>query len=443
MNIDAFINNWKELNQARIGLEFEFFSNYDYIKTLELLNNIFNPIEVYGFNTYHSDFLVTNNKFKIEPDFSGGSEMIELITGPLEYSEAKLIISKMLSFIKKYGYTTDKSSIHINVSFKDINVSDMKPVKLILNLNEDYIYSKFPDRKNNIYAKSIKYIMPFEQYTDTEYGLNNTLNSFKIPDNSKYYGVNFQKQVDNYLEFRYIGGEKYEDKKDDIYSCMNYFILELRKSILDDYTQDDYILLTNYLSDNINWYKQFSSYDTFLMNIENIELEIDCSNDYNVLVKGWDLLYKKLFSFIKECKETFKCKINYNTFSNRLEVIDANINGLTECKNVDFINCNLNNVTLINCDIIDSYLDNSHLYKCNIYNSKVNNSKINNSLATKYTELINCFFDDKILDCDMNGGIFRSGTITGNANISNDVKMSTGSDFWMISKQVNKKIKEI
>jgi hypothetical protein len=41
-----FINDYKILNTAIIGIECEFFSNYSYIKTLELLNLEFDPIEI-------------------------------------------------------------------------------------------------------------------------------------------------------------------------------------------------------------------------------------------------------------------------------------------------------------------------------------------------------------------------------------------------------------
>ena len=45
-------------------------------------------------------------------------------------------------------------------------------------LNEDFIYEKFPDRMNNIYARSIKYIIPFEHYINTQYGMSSVINSF-------------------------------------------------------------------------------------------------------------------------------------------------------------------------------------------------------------------------------------------------------------------------
>lgn len=442
-NFNNFINSWKEYKQTRIGLEFEFFSNYDYIKTLEILNNYFNPIEIYGFNTYHSDFEVTNTKFKIEPDFSGGSDMIELVTGPLEYNEAKIIISKMLQFISKHGYTLDTSSIHINISFIDINMKDLKPVKLILNLSEDFIYDKFPDRVNNIYARSIKYIIPFENYTNIQYGMSNIINSFIISDDSKYYGVNFLKLTDNYLEFRYLGGENYEDKKIEIFSMIDYFILECRKAILDDYNQNDYIKLESYLDDNISWYQKYNTYEDFLTNIDNINIEVDKNNNYEHIVIYWDQFKVKLFQLIKYSDTITKCTINWNTLSKRLEIIEANIEGLILVSNIDFIECRIKDSNINRSDLIDCVVENCHIYNSNIYDSKINKSKNSNVKATEYTELIDSVFDGGILNCVMSGGVFRSGTIGNDADIDDTVKMSNASEFWMISNQVNKKIDKI
>lgn len=438
-NLNTFINNWKELNLTKCGLEFEFLSNYDYVKTLEILNNYFNPIEVYGFNTYHSDFIVSNTQFKIEPDFSGGSDMIELITGPMEYNEAKIIISKMLEFIKKHGYTNETSSIHINISFDDINMKDLKPVKLILNLNEDFIYEKFPDRMNNIYARSIKYIIPFEHYINTQYGMSSVINSFTIPDDSKYYGVNFLKLSENYLEFRYIGGENYEDKKIEIFTMLDYFILQCRNAILEDYNQNDFIKLESYLDDNISWYKKYATYEDFLTNIENINIEVDKNTEYKNIVIYWEQFRIKLFELIKYSDSISKCTINFNTHTKRLEVLDANIESLILVSNIDFIECKIIDSNINRSDLVECDVTNSHIYNSNIYDSKIQNSKTTNVKASEYTVLDNCVFDGGVLDCIMTDGVFRSGTIGPDADIDNTVKMANYSEFWMISNAGNKK----
>lgn len=433
------ILDFEILKNTKLGLEFEFFSEYDYVKTLEILNNYFNPIQIYGFNEYHSDFQVTNTEWKIEPDYSGGSEMIELITGPLEYHEAKLVISKVCEFISKHGHTNDNSSIHINISFEDIDVTDLNTVKFILNLSEDYIYSKFPNRINNIYARSIKYIIPFEKYTYIDYGLNNIINTFKIPEEGKYYGVNFNKIKDNYLEFRYIGGKDYESKKIEIFELLNYFIMQMRNAILEDYNQDDYIRLAAYLEDNIRWYRKYATYDEFLMNIEGIDIEVDKSTKYEDIKDKWHEFKEKVFHLIKYSNELKNCTINYNTFTKRIEVIDTNIDSIQMIKNVDFVNCIISNSNFYNCDIIECDITNSHIYSSNIYDSKIHDSKLSNTKATEYTELNDVVFDGGIIDCIFNSGIYRSGQVSYNADISSEVIMANVSNFWMITNVGSKK----
>jgi hypothetical protein len=428
-----FINSWKELSKSFVGLEFEFFSNYSYIKTLELLNLLFDPIEVWGFNQYHSNFEVTDKKFKIEPDYSGGSEMIELITGPLHWTDARLICIKMLEFIKKNGFTDDHSSVHINISFDDMEVKSINPIKLILNFNEDYVYEKFPNRRNNIYARSIKWILPFEDYLDSEYALNSIIQSLKIPDDTKYYGINLQKKIKNYLEFRYIGGKDYENKSDEILSLMDYFILQTRLAITEELNQEDYIKLSTYLEENINWFKQYKTYDDFLSNIEGIKIEVDTDDSYENVKLNWDKLKNKLFEIIKSCENIKHATINYNSISNRLEINNAIISNIYYIKGIDFIECTINKATIYNCDIIDCKVNDAHIYNTNIYQSVIENSKLTNTKCTDWSELINCMFDQGILDCTMKGGVFRSGQTTENSDINSDVKMSNKTSFWSIN----------
>lgn len=437
---NKFINNWKDLQTAIVGFEFEFFSNHSYIKTMELINLEFAPVEVWGLNQYHSDFPVTDKIFKIEPDYSGGSEMIELITGPMPWITARLIMIKALNFISKYGYTNDFCSIHINISFTDIDAKDINPVKLILNFNEDFVYSKFPERRNNIYARSIQWIVPFEDWEDSETALNSIVQCVQIPDDTKYYGINLQKKWQGYLEYRYIGGENYHEKVDDILSLMDYFIIQTKKSITEPLTQEDNIKLLSYLEDNINWFKQYKTYDDFLANINGITIEFNEIRDYEMIKASWDKFKNKLFDVIKSCDTIKNAVINYNETTNRLEIVDAIINNIHYLKGVDFINCQITDCTIYNCDIIDSIVSNGHIYNSKIYESKINGCKLANCDATEWTELTKCMFDGGLLDCIMKDGVFRSGNIGENADIDITVKMANKDTFWKIS-PIDKTIK--
>ena len=162
---DKFLNQSDKLKDAVIGFEFEFYmKDLSYYKTLELLNKELEPVKVWGFRQYHSDFTPDNKNFKIEPDLSGGSNMVELVTGPLNFYDAKYYLIKIIKFIQTYGYTNEKSSIHFNISFSDKDLNDLNPLKLILNTDEEEIYRTYPTRKDNVYAKTVKKIIPFKEY---------------------------------------------------------------------------------------------------------------------------------------------------------------------------------------------------------------------------------------------------------------------------------------
>lgn len=440
---NKYINNFNDLKDSIVGLEVEFFSNFNFIKTLEKLNNTFIGKEVWGINQYHSDFTPTEDIFKIEPDYSGGSEMIELITGPMKWAEARLILIQMLVFIRQNGYTDEHCSIHINVSFNkesNIDIYNLNLIKLLLNFNEDFIYNKFPTRRGNIYARSISQIIPFTDWNDPEIAFNVILNSLKLPDDTKYYGINVNKKFEGYLEYRYIGGTDYETKIDEVLELFDYFILQTKKAIVDPLNEEDKIKLLAYLERNINWYKQYNSYDEFLGNIDGINIQIDKNGDYKTVKMSWDKFKTQLFNFIQNTNDISETLINYNSTTNRLEIVGAHLKDISNVYSVDFIDCNISNCTLYNCDIVNSNINLGHIHNTNIYDSKIENSKLMDCKATEFTELNNCVFDGGQLNCVMRNGVFRSGQIMQDAEIDNTVKMSNKDSFWQVDPS-SKKIK--
>ena len=118
-----YLNETNKLKYAYVGFEFEFYSKGDipYYKLLEKLNNTFREygITVQGIRKYHPTTKPTEKNFILTPDNSGGMSMVELITGKLNYVYARSILLKCLKFIQEYGYTNDRSSIHINLSFNE------------------------------------------------------------------------------------------------------------------------------------------------------------------------------------------------------------------------------------------------------------------------------------------------------------------------------------
>ncbi len=210
---DKFLNQSNKLKTAKVGFEFEFYmKDLSFYKTLEMLNEEMKPVRVWGFRQYHSDFTPDELNFKIEPDLSGGSNMVELVTGPLDFFDAKYYLIKILKFIQNYGYTNEKCSIHYNLSFnnEEKNLNDINILKLILNTDEEEIYRSYPTRKGSIYAKTIKKIIPYKEYDFFNIPINVVKNNMRLPSD-KYYGINFlhinNDKESQRLEYRYIGGK--------------------------------------------------------------------------------------------------------------------------------------------------------------------------------------------------------------------------------------------
>ena len=424
---EKFIHEFSKLKEARCGFEFEFYmKDLSFYKTLELLNKELAPVKVHGFRHYHADFTPDNNNFKIEPDLSGGSNMVELITGPMQYTDAKFYLIKILKFIQNYGYTNEKASIHFNLSFSgEKNLNDLNVLKLILNTNEEEIYSFYPSRKGNIYAKSVKNIIPFKEYDFFNISIESVKNSLYVPED-KYYGINFthinSPKENQRLEYRYIGGEDYEKSIGNIIYFLDRFIIDSYNSIDVGFNQNDCDNLEVYLERNIDKYKSFSKYDNFLVEYPNIQLQVDQSNLYELVSSYFLRIYDRLWDVIESTDGLKDCILNYVTATQKLEIIDATVKGIFPINSIEFVNCILLEGIFEKCNFYGCEISKSDISKSKIEASEVKSSKVL-SCRVENTTLTECFFMSGFLNGDMNGGIFRSGELGPYSSISPETKI--------------------
>lgn len=429
---DKYINSSNILKDAILGFEFEFYSKKAYYKLLEYLNRELG-VETYGYRVYHSGGEVTENKFKIEPDLSLGEDGIELITGPMVYSNARIFLVKILKMLRTKDFSTDnKCSLHINISFdKSINkpLTNLNILKLILNIDEEQIYRYFPNRENNFYAKSIKRIIPFKSYDFTDQSINILQNSLELPDD-KYFGVNFLNISDGRLEFRYIGDENYEEHQDEIFELMDYFI-ELTYNCIDSKLDENEIEnLTDYLSSNINRFKKFNKLDNFIGDFPTINLEINRQNNLPILYAYYDKIYEQLYELITNIVNLSDCVINYDTDRTRLEVIGAEFKVIFDINKTDFIECSILNGTFINCNLVDCDVKGSSISNSYANGSDFVECKIEGSKIDEYSTITGCYIDNSHINCKMSGGVFRSGSLGDYAEIMGDVKIVSPTDNY-------------
>lgn len=440
---NSFLKWIDKLQYSVIGFEFEFYSNHSYHKTLEKLNNYLPSITVYGFKTYHSDFKVTEDKFKIEPDFSGGANMCELITGPLPYIKARLFLKKILHWIKENGYTNDSCSVHINISFNEKlekNIKETNILKLITSVDEDYIYEIFPDREYSLYAKSIKKIS-----TNRDFDFSNiephVLNTSINLKSSKYYAINFT-DIENRLEYRYIGGTDYFNKTDDIMKLMNYFILLSYDSLFEDLTDDNIEDIKSFLDENIYLYRKLSTPDSFMASNPSIRLQINQDETYQLISGFYFNMFKKLYDIIINTKSLKECIINYDTDRNKFEIVNGIIWTTGPLYDIDFIDCEIKSSHLIRCEILNSEVKNTHLEKCKVYTTEIIESKCISTFVNEHSIINDSYFYNGYLNGNMIGGTFRSGKLGKDAVLADNVQIVKGENFFGFKTKQNINVKD-
>lgn len=177
----------------------------------------------------------------IKEDGSLGDNGIEIASEPMSLKEFLEITPEVFEMIGSIGRTDDDCGLHIGISLKK-GMDKIDPVKLALFTDEEYIWKNFSGRKNNTYAMSMKseiakdlvYKSTYQEGPENIKKLEKFVDKGKLkikyPTGSHYHGVNVQHlDEDNpYIEFRYMGGEFYHEKWNEIKMVIAHYIYNLK-----------------------------------------------------------------------------------------------------------------------------------------------------------------------------------------------------------------------
>lgn len=423
------------LNAACIGFEFEFLSNDKPINIARELGDLLGIKVIVPMNAdklnklqlkYHTPIIVTPKLFKLESDFSGGSNMRELVTGPLHYKEARVVLLKILSWIDNNAWTTDRAACQINISFNEwkikmpIKITQMNILKFCLNFDEEYIWKRFPNRRGSLYAKTIKHIISNNIFNINP---NAALTQFIVVPN-KYYSVNFMKVDKGYIEFRAIGGANYQRKKQDIVDILDFSILSLFSlSQKTELNQNDIYKLKKILKKNYKFLQVYKNPERIYELFKDIRLSVNLDTNIAVIKTMWNHIKDKIM-YTLLLSGTEMCDINYDSDESKIQLKDADLN-FAELKNIEILNCTGFGI-FKNCDIYNSNLEKSNLMSCNaMSNNILTDCKIEKTELHKGNIIKNCFVaneDSQLINCKVEGGILRKGIIGANAIIDNNVE---------------------
>ena len=432
-----YIEDFKRLSKAIVGLEMEFYSTVPYYKLIELLNLNLRPAVVKAVGAYHSGVDVSDYEFKIEPDASGGPDMVELITGPMTYFDARLVLCRAIEFIKKYGKVDARCSVHVNVSYsKDsgLDMADLNRLALILDFDEEFVYERFPERRNSIYARSVKDIIPFKDFDDFRTAAQVVAQNVKLPEETKYYGINVAGIDRGWVEYRYIGGD-YIKAMSETLDVFDYCVSKTMDVAKQATTEEHKTKLMSYMSDRIGQYSKFKSYDNFLAHAVGVEVSVDRSNDYDIVSTFYSVFAETIYDFFSSGKvfaeEGEMIQVNYDSDASVLQIIGATASNVV-VDGIDLLECELSECSMTECNLVDCDVDSSHHVGCKIDDSRLLNSKLQNCEIANGSTMEGCYFDGGvILDADMIGGVLRAANVTVDAYISDSTVTYADGEFWM------------
>jgi hypothetical protein len=406
-----FLGRNEILNSALIGFEFEFFSKKNFSTVSAELSSILGKKVSAAYKTNskgekipggHTDTPVDYNNYKLEHDFSGGRAMMELVTGPSPFFEAKVTLAKVLNWIKQNGSTNDRSGIHINISFNRfttpnnrIDITALDVLKLILSFDEDYIFDRFPNRRNNVFARSIDYVLPNNLFSFNDNIKTINRASFSVPTD-KYFGFNFSKLSMGYLEMRYLGGKNYEDRILDILDCMDYAVLTIYECLeKPGYTDDNVTRLRKRLSDHKKFINGMLNHKTFSVFYKDIDIYVDLKNTDQIMTTYWNEYRNVLFDLIY--RNGLKSgHVNLDIDLHRYQVKDGVFKKPWSLSLYDLVDCTMKNSIIDQCTLIGCKIASSQLSFCEVVmDNSIDDSKIKSCYIKSIdNSFSNCYIDN-------------------------------------------------
>lgn len=375
---------------VKLGFEFEFFSPIDRAQLAKIFEEALGR-PVLPSDQYKSSIPVSESQFKLEADFSGGFKMHELVTAPLPYSEAVNVLFRAMNIIAENGFTTDRCGLHINLSIDEkaaglkTTIENLNTLKFILNLDESLIYQLWPNALNKTqkpYKGSVNFIYPKNKFiAEASLSYKPDPTQFKIPQ-SKYFGLNFSKLIEGYLEVRYAGGKDYQTKKSEAVQLINYLTELVYETLANnsEYSLTEKQQIAKILEKQKAILLSLKSPQSFRTSHPNINLFVDLYSDMRVIEANFANLKDHLFDLIA-FGNIKSGVVNYDTQTRRIQLKDAKIKEGFGIEGIDLFNC-----------IIEGEVSNSMLYGCKVKSSLIKESLIYTNNEIRHSLLKNCSF---------------------------------------------------
>lgn len=401
------------LNFSEVGVIFEFFStkNIDFIisdLSRHTGKNIILTNEICYVPTYQNAILLK--------EYESSKPRYRFSIAPQNYHSILPILDTVNKWLSESAETSHDTQLKISLSFNHhmletlSSISTMDPTRLILKIDENFIYERFPEQKNSPYALSIKNLAPFNAYINEADVKQNIKYVVSLPS-ANYYGIDFTKYTQGILECNYIGGKDYPKKNEEIKQILEYFIIKTYQSLNEEeYTQFELNEITKFSQNYDRIRLAYLNPDVFLNEFKDLKVYVNLKFSAQLLKTYWNDIKKPLFEMIINGK-MLKGKVNYDTDIPKIQIKDAELRGLM-LKNVDIVKCVVSGV-FENCDFVSCEIDKARIYNSKfIEYNKINDSYLEKASINNYNDVKGCYIinNEEVVNCEVKDSIVKFAT---------------------------------
>lgn len=411
-------------NSTQIALTFEFYSSkLDQFMVKELSSILGQQVYLTGDENHKPTY--TSILLK---EYNSKRPRFQLKVGYKKYNDLNPSLRTLLMWINEHCSLDYSTNLKASLTFehRDLqtiySISNMDIGKMILKLDENWLYEKFPEAKKSPFSLSIKRLVPLNNFINASGIIKDLRNVFRMPI-KEYYGVDFTNYTRGILGFNYICGNNYSDKPKNIEEVLKYYVITTYQVLnevgfpnsqineLQRLTKDYQILRNLYYNS-----------DKFQKTYENIKLFIDLENNNEIIKSKWSQIRDPLFKIIFESGFN-KGSFNWDSEFGNFQIKDAKLTN-TIIENFEIINCELNACVLNDIHGWKNTINNSRIYMGTLLQSNIiNESYLENIRVDRNNRINKCYIinrNNEIINCKVNESIIKYAGIGKDAKLSED-----------------------
>lgn len=428
MNNEILYNHLKDysiqevFSSSWVGFVFEFYSTQETPFMAEDLSKICGKTVAV---TSEEKMTPTWNNPVLLKEYEGKNPKYKLTTSPQDFLSVGPMLFGILEWIDQKAKTDKSTGLQVSLSFNGPlqtlhTISNMDPTKLVLKMDEDYLFQRFPERKNSPYSVSVKSLLLTNEFFSTPAAIG-TFQTYFLHPSAPYYGIDFTDQLLGELRFNYIGGKDYGKNHKAITEALHYYIISTYQTLnIPGYTAEMGVNLEK-IFENYHIIRRIY-YDPkwFLENIKDIQVGIDLKRDARIVESFWSKLRDPLTRLMLESGFT-KGKFNWDSQEGRFQIKEAKLLG-GKITSLDLVDCEVQAI-IEDCGLWNTQIKNSRI----IFSTLVERNKIEDSILERVRADRNnsiskswIYNTGEVINCKVNESIVKDAAIGKEAKLDEE-----------------------